>query len=132
MSKGMIEELSGEMKKDLLRAIPANRFGEVEQLGALIEYLMGPDADYMTGQVLNLNGACMAVDVAVCADKCTPRLQYTLRFVFGELLNWTWELHTKRRHLPIQMPHSGSTTAKKMFLVMSDGRARPAQRDRTV
>jgi 3-oxoacyl-[acyl-carrier protein] reductase len=56
MSKGMIEELSGEMKEDLLRAIPANRFGEVEQLGTLIEYLMGPDADYMTGQILNLNG----------------------------------------------------------------------------
>ena len=60
MSKGMIEELSEEMKEDLLRAIPANRFGEVEQLGALIEYLMGPDADYMTGQVLNLNGGLYA------------------------------------------------------------------------
>ena len=56
MSEGMIEELSEEMKEDLLRAIPANRFGEVEQLGALIEYLMARDADYMTGQVLNLNG----------------------------------------------------------------------------
>ena len=36
----------------------------------------------------------MAVDVAVCADKRTPRLQYTLRFVFSELLNWTWALYT--------------------------------------
>jgi len=46
----------------------------------------------------------MAVDVAVCSDKRTPRLQYTLRFVFGELLNWTWELHTEAQAFADQTP----------------------------
>ena len=61
----MTEEWSGEMKKDLLRAIPANRFearcGAIGRTSSNI--WMGPDADYMTGQGGPIStGASLAVD----------------------------------------------------------------------
>ena len=40
----------------LLRAIPAGRLGEGEEIGAASVYLASREAGYVTGQTLHVNG----------------------------------------------------------------------------
>ncbi|MGB7244015.1 MAG: SDR family oxidoreductase [Sulfitobacter sp.] len=37
-------------------AIPAERFGKPEEIAAMAAFLMGPDADFITGQGIGING----------------------------------------------------------------------------
>ncbi|HEY3379498.1 MAG TPA: 3-oxoacyl-ACP reductase family protein [Armatimonadota bacterium] len=58
---GMIEtELTGGMedsrREGLLRGIPAGRFGTAEDVAALAAFLASPDAGYITGQDLSVDG----------------------------------------------------------------------------
>lgn len=41
---------------DLLARIPAGRFGTVRDVGALVEFLLGPHAGYLTGAVIPVDG----------------------------------------------------------------------------
>ena len=53
---GMIDDVPLEMQEQLKTNIPVGDLGNPEQLGALINYLMSDQANYLTGQTLNLNG----------------------------------------------------------------------------
>ena len=49
-------ELATDAGRAKLAAIPAGRLGTVEEMGASVRFLCSPDAAYVTGQTLNLNG----------------------------------------------------------------------------
>jgi 3-oxoacyl-[acyl-carrier protein] reductase len=43
-------------EKELIKMIPANRFGEVEEIADLVTFLASKKAGYITGEVINING----------------------------------------------------------------------------
>lgn len=49
----MVEGLD---EAELKKQIPAKRFGEPEEVAALVGFLVSPEAGYITGQVLSING----------------------------------------------------------------------------
>ncbi|NOQ73640.1 MAG: SDR family oxidoreductase [Crocinitomix sp.] len=53
---GMIDDVPAEMQEQLKANIPMGDLGNTEQLGALIDYLISDQSNYLTGQTLNLNG----------------------------------------------------------------------------
>lgn len=52
----MTEELSEEVKEAMLNSIPLKRFGSQQDVANLIKFLASPDADYINGQVINVDG----------------------------------------------------------------------------
>ncbi|MFW5991731.1 MAG: 3-oxoacyl-[acyl-carrier-protein] reductase [Halanaerobiaceae bacterium] len=52
----MTDRLDDEIKKEMLSAIPLNRFGDQEDVANLISFLASAEADYITGQVINVDG----------------------------------------------------------------------------
>jgi 3-oxoacyl-[acyl-carrier protein] reductase len=42
--------------EEMLKAIPAGRLGEADEVAGLVAYLMGDDAGYITRQVIGVNG----------------------------------------------------------------------------
>jgi 3-oxoacyl-[acyl-carrier protein] reductase len=52
----MTEELSEEAREASLEQIPFRRYGTPEDVAAVVSFLAGPDASYMTGQVLCVDG----------------------------------------------------------------------------
>jgi len=52
----MTGALSDAVKTNLLAHIPLKRFGRPEDIAAAVRFLASADADYITGQVLNVNG----------------------------------------------------------------------------
>lgn len=43
-------------EKELKKVIPANRFGEVDEVADLVSFLVSKKASYITGEVINING----------------------------------------------------------------------------
>ena len=43
-------------RKELLARIPAGRFGALPEIAAVVDFLLSPDAAYMTGSVVSLDG----------------------------------------------------------------------------
>lgn len=43
-------------EKELKRMIPANRFGEAEEVADLVSFLASKKASYITGEIINING----------------------------------------------------------------------------
>ncbi|MNI28314.1 3-oxoacyl-[acyl-carrier-protein] reductase FabG [compost metagenome] len=43
-------------EKELKKLIPANRFGEPEEVADLVTFLASSKASYITGEVINING----------------------------------------------------------------------------
>jgi len=43
-------------QKELKRMIPANRFGEPEEVADLVSFLASKKASYITGEIINING----------------------------------------------------------------------------
>lgn len=41
---------------DLLQHIPAGRFGRLDEIGALLEFLLGPQAPFITGAAITIDG----------------------------------------------------------------------------
>ncbi|WP_129666767.1 SDR family NAD(P)-dependent oxidoreductase [Phytoactinopolyspora endophytica] len=57
----LVSELStGEVAKHLKRQIPMRDFATVEQVASAIRFLSGPESEYMTGVLLNIDGGGMA------------------------------------------------------------------------
>jgi 3-oxoacyl-[acyl-carrier protein] reductase len=52
----MTHALKEELRQKLLENIPLNRLGKVEDIASAALYLASPLADYMTGQVLTVDG----------------------------------------------------------------------------
>jgi 3-oxoacyl-[acyl-carrier protein] reductase len=52
----MTEKLSGKIREELLRSIPLGALGKPEDVANAVLFLCSSDADYVTGQVLHVNG----------------------------------------------------------------------------
>ncbi|MEM7292380.1 MAG: SDR family NAD(P)-dependent oxidoreductase [Pseudomonadota bacterium] len=52
----MVTDLVAEHGERLLGSIPLERFGKPEDVASVIDFLMSPAADYITGQILNVDG----------------------------------------------------------------------------
>ncbi|KGO89659.1 3-oxoacyl-ACP reductase FabG [Flavobacterium suncheonense] len=50
-------DMTGDLdEKELIKMIPVNRFGEAEEVAELVGFLASPNASYITGEVINING----------------------------------------------------------------------------
>lgn len=58
-SAGMIHDVSAEIQEELKTTIPAGRLGKPSELSALLDYILSDEANYLTGQVISLNGGLM-------------------------------------------------------------------------
>jgi 3-oxoacyl-[acyl-carrier protein] reductase len=52
----MTDALNGQQRESLAAAVPAGRFGAVEDIAAGAVYLSSDEASYVTGQTLHING----------------------------------------------------------------------------
>jgi len=52
----MTRNMDGETKQKYLEAIPLGRFGSSVEVAGVVEFLVGPAAAYVTGQVIGING----------------------------------------------------------------------------
>jgi 3-oxoacyl-[acyl-carrier protein] reductase len=43
-------------EKELIKLVPANRFGEAEEVADLVSFLVSKKASYITGEIINING----------------------------------------------------------------------------
>ncbi len=54
--KGMISNVPEEIKNEIVEQIPMRKLGEVKNICQTVAWLIHDDSDYITGQVINLNG----------------------------------------------------------------------------
>ena len=52
----MLADVPERVREKIRTRIPLDRFAEVEDITGIVRFLAGPDADYMTGQILGVNG----------------------------------------------------------------------------
>ena len=43
-------------EKELIKMVPANRFGEAEEVADLVSFLVSKKSSYITGEIINING----------------------------------------------------------------------------
>jgi NAD(P)-dependent dehydrogenase (short-subunit alcohol dehydrogenase family) len=55
-SCGLIDDVPADMQAQIRARIPVGRFGEVEELAAVVQLLLERTSAFLTGQVLHLNG----------------------------------------------------------------------------
>lgn len=58
IAPGFIEtDMTNDLpQEDLIKLVPAGRFGKPEEVAALVSFLASEDAAYITGEVINING----------------------------------------------------------------------------
>jgi 3-oxoacyl-[acyl-carrier protein] reductase len=52
----LTENLSGELKKTIIKDIPAGRLGTPEDIAGVVIFLCSPSANYITGQTITVDG----------------------------------------------------------------------------
>ena len=55
----MTESLPKQVKEDYLSKIPLGRFGEIEDVCNLVDFLISDEASYITGQVIQVDGGLL-------------------------------------------------------------------------
>jgi NAD(P)-dependent dehydrogenase (short-subunit alcohol dehydrogenase family) len=50
------QDLPDDMKQDFLSIIPLNRLGRPRDIAGMVKFLIGPDANWVTGQVISVDG----------------------------------------------------------------------------
>lgn len=56
ITTAMTDSLPDNVKQEMLRAIPMNKFGTIEDVAQAVLFLASPQSGYVTGQVLHVNG----------------------------------------------------------------------------
>lgn len=56
ITTAMTDKLTDDQKGAILGQVPAGRMGEAEEIGAAVLYLASPEAGYVTGATLHVNG----------------------------------------------------------------------------
>ncbi|MGI6119586.1 MAG: 3-oxoacyl-[acyl-carrier-protein] reductase [Desulfosporosinus sp.] len=56
ISTDMTETLAEGLQTEVLRAIPLGRLGKPEDIAKVVRFLVSPDASYITGQTLSVDG----------------------------------------------------------------------------
>ena len=56
ITTAMTEKLSDDQKASILTQVPAGRMGEADEISAAVLYLSSPEAAYVTGSTLHVNG----------------------------------------------------------------------------
>lgn len=59
ISTDMTDQLSEQVKEEMLKSIPLDRFGEVEDVANVIMFLVSPLASYVNGQTINIDGGML-------------------------------------------------------------------------
>jgi 3-oxoacyl-[acyl-carrier protein] reductase len=52
----MLDDLTEEYRKQILKEIPLNRLGKVEEVAKVVKFLVSEDAGYITGQTFVIDG----------------------------------------------------------------------------
>lgn len=52
----MTEQLTDDQQQQILQQIPMQRMGEPQDIAKLVEFLISPAANYITGQTIHVNG----------------------------------------------------------------------------
>lgn len=52
----MTLKLDAKTRDKILAEIPLNKFGKAEDIGNLVNFLVSEEADYITGQVISIDG----------------------------------------------------------------------------
>jgi 3-oxoacyl-[acyl-carrier protein] reductase len=52
----MTQSLPAKVREELFTRIPLGRLGDTEEVAALVSFLLSEDANYITGQVIHVNG----------------------------------------------------------------------------
>ncbi len=56
ITTAMTDKLNDDQKARILTQVPAGRMGEADEIGAAVLYLASPEAGYVTGTTLHVNG----------------------------------------------------------------------------
>lgn len=56
ISTAMTDALTENVRQEMLKSIPAGRFGSVDDVANAAVFLASPDSGYITGQVIHVNG----------------------------------------------------------------------------
>ncbi len=56
ITTAMTDALPETVRQEMLKAIPMNRFGTIEDVAHAVAFLASPESAYVTGQVIHVNG----------------------------------------------------------------------------
>lgn len=70
---GIVAGMPEEQRRRLVAAIPMGRMGTADEVAALIVFLAGPQAGYITGQTIIIDGGTTAGGLPITADPAPSR-----------------------------------------------------------